>query len=167
MTFRPLLLSTCSCMQQGLQGFFSGNRGKPLSLFLSYFFYFNFFSVSEIVCLCNVPALVAFTACVMTYLGISLGLWGSVMGADICHGFPFWFWKQVSVCRCHLPHKLPGHTHDLSQERWKCAAPLDSSQWSWMGSLCLTFWDFGGPSSCNGNPLQYSCLENPMDRGAW
>ena len=19
----------------------------------------------------------------------------------------------------------------------------------------------------NGNPLQYSCLENPMDRGAW
>ena len=20
---------------------------------------------------------------------------------------------------------------------------------------------------CNGNPLQYSCLENPMDRGAW
>ena len=23
---------------------------------------------------------------------------------------------------------------------------------------------FGGG---NGNPLQYSCLENPMDRGAW
>ena len=20
---------------------------------------------------------------------------------------------------------------------------------------------------CNGNPLQYSCLENPMDKGAW
>ena len=20
---------------------------------------------------------------------------------------------------------------------------------------------------CNGTPLQYSCLENPMDRGAW
>ena len=25
-------------------------------------------------------------------------------------------------------------------------------------------WDFG---EGNGNPLQYSCLENPMDRGAW
>ena len=21
--------------------------------------------------------------------------------------------------------------------------------------------------SCSGNPLQYSCLENPIDRGAW
>ena len=23
------------------------------------------------------------------------------------------------------------------------------------------------PGNGNGNPLQYSCLENPMDRGAW
>ena len=23
------------------------------------------------------------------------------------------------------------------------------------------------PEEKNGNPLQYSCLENPMDRGAW
>ena len=23
------------------------------------------------------------------------------------------------------------------------------------------------PGEDNGNPLQYSCLENPMDRGAW
>ena len=23
------------------------------------------------------------------------------------------------------------------------------------------------PTEGNGNPLQYSCLENPMDRGAW
>ena len=22
-------------------------------------------------------------------------------------------------------------------------------------------------TQCNGNPLQYYCLENPMDRGAW
>ena len=25
----------------------------------------------------------------------------------------------------------------------------------------------GPPGEGNGNPLQYSCLENPMDRGAW
>ena len=25
----------------------------------------------------------------------------------------------------------------------------------------------GGPGEGNGNPLQYSCLENPTDRGAW
>ena len=23
------------------------------------------------------------------------------------------------------------------------------------------------PEEGNGNPLQYSCLKNPMDRGAW
>ena len=26
-------------------------------------------------------------------------------------------------------------------------------------------WEY--PGERNGNPLQYSCLENPMDRGAW
>ena len=25
----------------------------------------------------------------------------------------------------------------------------------------------GSPGGGNGNPFQYSCLENPMDRGAW
>ena len=25
----------------------------------------------------------------------------------------------------------------------------------------------GLPGEGNGNPLQYSCLENPMDRGIW
>ena len=25
----------------------------------------------------------------------------------------------------------------------------------------------GSPGEGNGNPLQYSCLENPMDKGAW
>ena len=25
----------------------------------------------------------------------------------------------------------------------------------------------GSPGGGNGNPLQYSCLENPMDGGAW
>ena len=27
--------------------------------------------------------------------------------------------------------------------------------------------DTGSPGEGNGNPLQYSCLENRMDRGAW
>ena len=33
----------------------------------------------------------------------------------------------------------------------------------------LTFWSYlqGAAEEGNGNPLQYSCLENPMDRGAW
>ena len=31
-----------------------------------------------------------------------------------------------------------------------------------LSPVCLTLFGEG-----NGNPLQYSCLENPMDRGAW
>ena len=33
-----------------------------------------------------------------------------------------------------------------------------------MGSIP---WSERSPGVGNGNPLQYSCLENPMDRGAW
>ena len=28
-------------------------------------------------------------------------------------------------------------------------------------------WSWEIPEGEHGNPLQYSCLENPMDRGAW
>ena len=28
-------------------------------------------------------------------------------------------------------------------------------------------WSGRSPGRGNGNPLQYSCLENPMDRGTW
>ena len=28
-------------------------------------------------------------------------------------------------------------------------------------------WSGRSPGEGNGNPLQYSCLGNPMDRGAW
>ena len=31
----------------------------------------------------------------------------------------------------------------------------------------LTPWMERSPEEENGNPLQYSCLENSMDRGAW
>ena len=38
----------------------------------------------------------------------------------------------------------------------------------------IIIWGFPGgsmvknlPQRGNGNPLQYSCLDNPMDRGAW
>ena len=32
---------------------------------------------------------------------------------------------------------------------------------------CLPSYQIRSPGEGNGNPLQYSCLENPMDRGAW
>ena len=36
-----------------------------------------------------------------------------------------------------------------------------------LGGMCLIPWWGRSPGIRNGNPLQYSCLENPMDRGAW
>ena len=35
------------------------------------------------------------------------------------------------------------------------------------GDLGLTSGLGRSPGEGNGNPLQYPCLENPMDRGAW
>ena len=36
-----------------------------------------------------------------------------------------------------------------------------------VGDLGLTPWLGRSPGEGNGNLLQYSCLENPMDGGAW
>ena len=33
-----------------------------------------------------------------------------------------------------------------------------------VATACSSWWDF---VASHGNPLQYSCLENPMNRGAW
>ena len=35
------------------------------------------------------------------------------------------------------------------------------------GDLGLIPGSGSSPGEGNGNPVQYSCLENPMDRGAW
>ena len=51
-------------------------------------------------------------------------------------------------------------------EEWKVNTnPVQREQVLIMwGKLTLLYIDTG---EGNGNPLQYSCLENPMDRGAW
>ena len=54
----------------------------------------------------------------------------------------------------HLPWGFPG---GLCSKEPSCSAG-DS------GSICESV---GSPGGGNGSPLQYSCLENPMDRGAW
>ena len=36
-----------------------------------------------------------------------------------------------------------------------------------VGDVGLTPGPGGLPGGGHGSPLQYSCLENPMDRGAW
>ena len=66
-------------------------------------------------------------------------------------------WRQLRV------GKLEGLGH----------TEVKSMAWGFRASAC----DVGGlgsipgsgrsPGGRNGNPLQYSCLENPMDREAW
>ena len=43
---------------------------------------------------------------------------------------------------------------------------MASQSWTWLNDFAffLSIVPFG---EGNGNPLQCSCLENPMDRGAW
>ena len=50
------------------------------------------------------------------------------------------FTKQKQI------HRLRVQTYGYQEERW---------------GVRLGVWE------CNGTPLQYSCLENPMDGGAW
>ena len=44
---------------------------------------------------------------------------------------------------------------------WKAIVHGVSMQRSFLFTQSLS------PEEGNGNPLQYSCLENPMDRGPW
>ena len=39
------------------------------------------------------------------------------------------------------------------------------SSWELLAGVCLFIQSRNGKG--NGNPFQYSCLENSMDRGAW
>ena len=44
----------------------------------------------------------------------------------------------------------------------------DGKESAWnVGDLCLITGLGRSPGEGNGNPLQYSCVENSMDRGAW
>ena len=46
------------------------------------------------------------------------------------------------------------------------SSPQDSGNWM-QSSFTLVIYVSIISGERNGNPLQYSCLENPMDRGAW
>ena len=61
-----------------------------------------------------------------------------IMQSEVSQGLPQWLSGKESACQCRR-HRRCGF------DPWVRISPE------------------GG----NGNPLQYSCLKNPLDRGAW
>ena len=58
--------------------------------------------------------------------------------------------------------------HRVCSLIWSCSGGSDGKASAYnVGDLGLIPGLGRSPEGGNGNPLQYSCLENPMDRGAW
>ena len=68
------------------------------------------------------------------------------------------FWNLFSIPVVYLSMGFPGGTVV------KNCLPMEEKQAEDVGSIPGSGRSPGGG---NGNPLQYSCLGNPMDRGAW
>ena len=70
-----------------------------------------------------------------------------------------WIWCTVTVLTCSVgpTHTHWGFPHSLVDKESACNAG-DPGSTPGSGRSC---------GDGNGNPLQYSCLENPMDRGTW
>ena len=65
----------------------------------------------------------------------------------------FFFFFPVTIRLC----TIPGLPRWLSGKESACQCKRHEFH-PWVGMI---------PWKRNGNPLQYSCLENPMDRGTW
>ena len=63
----------------------------------------------------------------------------------------------------HIYHKVDHSTRIL-----RCPGGSDSKEFAYNAGDLGSIPGLGrSPGKGNGNPLQHSCLENPMDRGAW
>ena len=72
--------------------------------------------------------------------------------------------SEEETCRIGFELELPGQTY----KNHKCIVcmrlkHLPPMRETWVRSLDRE----DSPGGGNGNPLQYSCLENPMDGEAW
>ena len=69
-------------------------------------------------------------------------------------------WRRNSLEKTLMLGKIEGKRKRGRQRmRWLDAS---STWWTWVWACSRSWWWTG-----NGTPLQYSCLENPMDGGAW
>ena len=87
--------------------------------------------------------------------------WTVAYEAPLSMGFP-----RQEYCS-GLPFPAPG---DLPDPGIKPVSPASLLHWQERRARCHRFDPMGlgrSPGEGNGNPLQYSCLRNPMDRGIW
>ena len=121
-----------------------------------------------------------------------VGVWGSAVGGFLrpgpesrCFGKGDWLPRRDLPCQAHTtlrgslhcvpsahPLKRKWDVSALQRTRTPSTRPSPNPLWVWFqdkitsstvpGTGC-----FKNRNEGNGNPLQYSCLESPMDRGAW
>ena len=77
------------------------------------------------------------------------------VGEDSC-----WTEGSHSDSTCRI---LTAFAHTLTSLVAQAVKRLSTMRETWVRSLDRE----GSPGEGNGNPLQYYCLENPMDREAW
>ena len=91
--------------------------------------------------------------------------WGSMIQMRIFFFFlvaPYGMWDLSSPTRDQT--RIPCLTCEASlMDQWWRIHLQCRGHWRFR----LNPWSGRSPREGHGNPLQYSCLENPMDRGAW
>ena len=68
--------------------------------------------------------------------------------------------NDFSISKCHC-------IHTDAKTRAPSVAQMVKHLPAMQETLGLISGSGRSPGKGNGNPLEYSCLENPMDRGAW
>ena len=71
----------------------------------------------------------------------------------------------VLICAWHIELCLKNNNKACSGS-WSCSSVGKGSACNEGNRVRLLGWE-DHPGEVNDTPLQYSCLENPMDRGAW
>ena len=99
-----------------------------------------------------------------TYLPSVCFLWGGICPYHLptfqLVGFIYIKWRQWHPTPVLLPGKSHGHRSLVGYSPWGRKESDTTERLHFHFSLsCI--------GEGNGNPLQYSCLENPRDRGAW